>query len=231
MALFDNFVDRLILKGYNSSATGFDNIGATGQSGEPAQSVTINSVWFGWTAPTNGVVTIDTFGSALDTFLSVFSGSAVNALTLVAQNDDANSTAPLLNRPYDRVLSASEIATLAQLATISINDVRINETASNATFTVTLSAASIGSITVNYSTTNGTATAGSDYTATTGTLTIPAGSTTGTINVPIINDTLVEPNETFTVNLATPVNATILDGQGIGTIISEDRPTLSIGNL
>ena len=62
---------------------------------------------------------------------------------------------------------------------------------------------------MKYATANGTAAAGSDYTATSGTLTFSPGETSQTIKVPINDDTAVEPNETFTVTLSTPVNATL----------------------
>ena len=107
--------------------------------------------------------------------------------------------------------------------TLSINDVRVNEGAGTATFTVTLSAASGLPITVDYSMTNGTAGA-QDYTAMSGTLIFAPGETTKTIAVPILEDKLDEPNETFTVNLANPVNATIADAQGVGTIVDNDAP-------
>ncbi|HBL61358.1 MAG TPA: hypothetical protein DDZ80_23890, partial [Cyanobacteria bacterium UBA8803] len=55
-----------------------------------------------------------------------------------------------------------------------------------------------------------------DYTATSGTLTFASGETSKTITVPIIGDLLNEDNETFTVNLSNPTNATIADGQGVG---------------
>lgn len=70
------------------------------------------------------------------------------------------------------------------------------------TFTVQLSNPSSGTITVNYSTADGTATAGSDYTAASGTLTFPPLSTTATINVKITGDTLCEDNETFNLTLS-----------------------------
>ena len=74
---------------------------------------------------------------------------------------------------------------------------------------VSLSAASANTVTVKYATANGTATAGSDYTMTAGTLTFPPGDTKKTISVPIINDAAVESEQTFTVTLSTPVNATL----------------------
>jgi len=99
-----------------------------------------------------------------------------------------------------------------------------------AVFTVTLSAPSAQPVTVQYATATGTATAGSDYQARSGTLTIPAGQTTGTITVPIIGDRLPEPNEAFAVNLSSPTNATIADGQGVGTIL-DDEPRISISDV
>ena len=90
---------------------------------------------------------------------------------------------------------------------ISIGDVSKKEGNSGLTafaFTVSLSAAYDVPVTVAYATANGTATAGSDYRAATGTLTIPAGQTSGTITVQVIGDRLAEPNETFVVNLEQP---------------------------
>src|SRR5207249_2930701 len=85
-----------------------------------------------------------------------------------------------------------------------------------------LSAASVQTVTVNYATANGTATAGSDYTATSGSLTFAAGTTTRTVSVTTLGDTIPEANETFVVNLTSPTNATIGDVQGIGTIQDND---------
>ena len=93
--------------------------------------------------------------------------------------------------------------------TLSIEDVSVAEDASTATFTVTFDTASIQTVTVDYATTDGTATAGADYTATRGTLTIAAGSLKGTINVYILDDTVDEADETFTLTLSNAVNASI----------------------
>jgi hypothetical protein len=96
---------------------------------------------------------------------------------------------------------------------------------------VTLSSASASTVTVNYATANGSALAGSDYTATSGTLTFAAGQTSKTITVPVIGDTIVEPNEAFVVNLSGAIGATIFDGQGLGTILNDDGPTLRINDV
>ncbi len=105
-----------------------------------------------------------------------------------------------------------------------------NTGTANAVFTVSLSTASSQTVTVRYATANGTATAGSDYTAVSGTLTFAPGQLTRTIAVPVLGDTVVEPNETFVVNLTSPTNATLSDSQGTGTILNNDGPVLSIGN-
>lgn len=65
----------------------------------------------------------------------------------------------------------------------------------------------------NCATADATAVAGSDYSSTSGTLTIPTGNVTGVITVPVIGDAVLEPDETFYVNLSSPVNATLIDNQ------------------
>jgi hypothetical protein len=75
---------------------------------------------------------------------------------------------------------------------------------------------------VHYATTDGTATAGSDYTATSGNLVFAPGETSKTIGVPVVNDTAVEPDETFTLTLSSPLNAKLGTAQAIGTIENDD---------
>ncbi len=99
-----------------------------------------------------------------------------------------------------------------------------------ANFTVTLSKAWDQSITVAYATAAGTAAAGSDYQAASGTLTFAPGQTTGTISVLVNGDRLVEPNESFTVQLSNATNATIADGEAVGTIV-DDEPRVSISDV
>jgi len=85
-----------------------------------------------------------------------------------------------------------------------------------------LSAASANKVTVAYATKDGTAKAGSDYTVANGTLTIAAGTTTEKIKVTVNGDTAVEPDESFTLQLSSPVNATIAKAVGTGTIRNDD---------
>jgi hypothetical protein len=77
-------------------------------------------------------------------------------------------------------------------------------------------------VTVKYATANGTALAGSDYTAASGTLTFAPGQTSQTVTVNVMGNTTVEPNETFAVNLSAASGATLFDGQGVGTILNDD---------
>jgi len=99
-----------------------------------------------------------------------------------------------------------------------------------ATFTVNLSEPSDQFVTVDFTTAAGSAAADSDYQTTSGTVTFAPGETSKTITVQVIGDRLVEPNESFVVNLSAPTNATIADGQGIGTIL-DDEPRISINDV
>ena len=118
---------------------------------------------------------------------------------------------------------------------LSINDVTVTEGdggTTSAVFTVSLSAASGQAVTVQYATADQTALSPGDYTATSGTLTFTPGQTTRQVTVAVQGDLLDEANETFVVNLTSPSNAGISDGQGLGTITDNDpEPTLSINDV
>jgi subtilisin family serine protease len=108
---------------------------------------------------------------------------------------------------------------------LSVADVKVREFNSgskDAAFKVTLSAASDSPVTFQYSTADGTARAGSDYGAVSGTFTIPAGVKTATLYVPIFGDAALEPDETFLLNLSNATGATIADAQAVGTIANDD---------
>lgn len=122
------------------------------------------------------------------------------------------------------------------LPTLSIADATVaegNSGASDLAFTVTLSAAAASPVTVAYATGNGTATAGSDYTAASGTLTFAPGETSKIVHVAVLGDTAVESNETVTLTLSSPSGATLADGAAVGTITNDDsapQPTLTISD-
>jgi hypothetical protein len=109
---------------------------------------------------------------------------------------------------------------------VTITDVTKKEGHAGTTlfvFTVTLSAAYDVPVTVHYATADGTAKAGEDYTAASGTLTFSPGQTSKTITVAVRADKQSEADETFFVNLSGAPNASIPDGTGLGTILNDDR--------
>ena len=118
--------------------------------------------------------------------------------------------------------------------TLTLEDARAAESAGEMVFEVEPSVASSEEITVDYATANGTATAGQDYTAQSGTLTFPANSTTPQeIRVPILNDAMDEAEEeTFTVRLRNATNATLAGGgttlDATGTITDDDEPVVAV---
>src|SRR5262249_56750415 len=91
-------------------------------------------------------------------------------------------------------------------------------------FPVTLSRQFGLPVTVGYATVEGSATAGSDYAAASGTLTFAPGETAKTIDVTVFGDSLDEVDETFAVELQNPVNAYFTDAEATGTILSDDPP-------
>jgi beta-glucanase (GH16 family) len=93
---------------------------------------------------------------------------------------------------------------------------------STVTFKVNLSKATDQAVTVDFATADGTAGAGLDYVAKSGTVTIAAQNTEGVIEISVVGDTLKEADETFTVTLSNPKNATIATGVGTATIRNDD---------
>jgi sugar lactone lactonase YvrE len=90
-------------------------------------------------------------------------------------------------------------------------------------FNASLSNPSVETVTVDFATANGTAVAGSDYVANTGTITFSPGTTTASATVQVTGDTVVEPNETFSLSLSKATNASFISGsQTTATIINDD---------
>ncbi len=168
----------------------------------------------------------------------VSAGSTSNTMTLTSVHDTTDEENETITVDITSVTNGTENGIQQVTATItdddatpslSIDDVAINENSGTANFTVTLSAISGKTVTVDYATSEGTATAGSDYTAiSTTTLTFNPNQTSKAVNVALIGNTTFEDNETFNVDLTNPSNATIADNQGLGTINNDDSaPTVS----
>lgn len=112
-------------------------------------------------------------------------------------------------------------------AKLSVADATVDEPSTGTatmTFTVTLAPASGRQVTVNWSTADGTGTAGSDYTAGSGALTFEPGQTSQEVSVAVTGDTVNEENETVLVNLAGESGAGVADGQGQGLIVDKNAP-------
>jgi Calx-beta domain len=107
---------------------------------------------------------------------------------------------------------------------LSVDDVSAPEGGQSATFTLSLSRESGKIVTVDYATVDGTAAAPSDYASRSGTIIFMAGETSKTVSVALVQDAVVEPDETFTLALSRAVNATLSDGQGVATIVDDDAP-------
>lgn len=138
--------------------------------------------------------------------------TGTRAATVSIANDDADEN------PYDFAIQGTGAT---PSPTVSVGDVSVPEPASGqsyAQFPVMLSGASSQTVTVSFSTANGTAVAPGDYTSLSGTLTFAPGETQKTVAVAVKADAVSESNETFNLNLSGPANATIADGTGVATI-------------
>ena len=179
--------------------------------------------------------------------LSFPAGStAAQTITVVVHNDELDEPdeqfTVTLSNPVHAVLAGggatlSATGTIADddaLPVLSIEDSSLAEGDGDGSmrFTVRLEPASARTVTVDYATSDGTATASVDYTPVTGTLTFGAGSTTRTIAVPIADDQTGEDTETFTVTLSSPSSAELDIALATGTIADDDdTPPLELASL
>ena len=122
-----------------------------------------------------------------------------------------------------RLLSNDVMATVQGPAQLTVADAEVEEGPDAAVaFQVTLSRAASGAVTVDYATSDGTAVAGEDYTATSGTLTFAAGEVAKTVSVPVLDDAIDEGRETFRFSLSNAAGARVADGEAVGTIVNTD---------
>lgn len=103
-----------------------------------------------------------------------------------------------------------------------------NSGSTSQTFTISLSNASTTAVTANYTTVNGSALSGDDFSASSGSITIPAGEVQTQIAIAVVGDVLDETNETYSVSLSNPQNATLAVASAQATITDNDNPP-SIG--
>lgn len=121
------------------------------------------------------------------------------------------------------------------LPTVDIQNASVlegNTGTTNMVFSLTISPALTSAGSLNFATADNSAQAGSDYTATSGSLPLPIGASSATIAVPVIGDTVIEQTETFFLNLSAPNGVILNTNQAIGTIFEDDSPLrLSINDV
>ncbi len=195
----------------------------------------------------DGSVTIPVLGNDTDiddgtpTIIGVTQGSigavAHNGSTVTyTPNADANgpdSFTYTISDGRGGAATGAVTVTVTPVADISIGDVTQNEGSGGGTtafvFTVSLDEPASTTVQIPWSTADGTALAGEDYTAASNTLTLTVGQSSGTISIAVGADEKHELDESFVVNLGAPVNGSLVDGQGAATVANDDpEPTLSV---
>jgi hypothetical protein len=111
---------------------------------------------------------------------------------------------------------------------LTTSNIIVDEAAGTVTIQATLSVAATAAVEVDFTTTNGSATGGEDFTVTSGILTIPVGQSGGTIVVPITDDSLDEANETFQLTLSNPFNVNLSTPSATVIITDNDVPTVTL---
>lgn len=191
------------------------------------------TVSVGYTMTAGSATTADyTNGTGTVTFAPGVTAQTVDINIVTDTIYEANETFTVTLRTPVNVTIARAAATVTilnddPLPTISVSDVLMNEGntgTANANFVVALSNPSSSTITVNYATADGTALAGLDYNAASGSLTYTPGQTSKTVAVQVRGDTLDEPSETFTLSISGASNATIGTAVGTATITDNDNP-------
>jgi len=171
-------------------------------------------------------------------------GELSKNITIRSTNDalfeNANETLTLtLSNPTGAIITAGAMTITIQdddfkpAIFVDTNTTRIPEGDSgnsNGAITIRLSNPTVQVVTFDYATSNRTATAGSDYVAASGSVTIPAGSSSVTINIPIIGDTTIEPDETFVLMLSNATNVNFVSNPEATVTIANDDATVQFNN-
>jgi ribosomal protein L35AE/L33A len=186
-------------------------------------------------ATSNGTATAGSDYTASSGTLSFAAGVTTRTFTIPIASDGVVESAETVNLTLSNPTGGATLGSPAT-GTLTINDTgasgalkfstsaySVDEASAVKTVIVTRTGGNAGAVTVQYATSNGTATAGSDYTTKAGTLTIAAGATTGTFNVPIINDAAVEGAETINLTLTNPTGGATLGAPSTATITINDN--------
>ncbi|TAK99275.1 MAG: DUF11 domain-containing protein, partial [Verrucomicrobia bacterium] len=165
------------------------------------------------------------------------SGASVTIVVVPNAGGTVTNSAVVVRGEADASLANNFAAstTVVIVPSVTISDVLVTEGNSgttNAVFFVTLSPPPGRTVSMNFATADGSASALTDYVGTSGTLAFAPGETSKSVSVPVNGDSLYEANESFYVNLSNVTNATLADSLGIGTIVNDDPlPVISIGDV
>jgi protocatechuate 3,4-dioxygenase beta subunit len=209
-----------------------DVLGRTGSAAEAAAWLGALQGGVSRAAVARGVLTSAEFARAqaaddYSTFLNRTASAAELSLWAAAVGGGATLDAmaiTCLASPEYQMLAGGNVVTPA-IGVTGFSAAEGNSGTTTADFVVNLSEASTSTVTVQYATADGSATAGSDYVATSGTLTFAPGVTSLDVPVTILGDTAVEGNETLMLNLSNPTNATLSIASAAGTIVDDDGST------
>ena len=171
-------------------------------------------------AANSGTVTIDASSTSVDVSVSTSDDSTDEPDETVFLDITSVSIGAVGTSTASGIITDNDAS-----PTLSIADSSASEGSSGQapmSFSVSLSEISGFVVSADFSTTDGSANAGSDYVAANGAVSIPAGSLTTTVDVQVTGDTNEEANETFTVTLSNAASATLGDSSATGTIINDD---------
>ncbi len=224
----DGYVDVVV----NLSAPGQNSVSVNYATGNLSAAYNSDYVY------TNGTITFATGETSKVIRISLIDDATIENLHSFELNLSSPVNATLADA--SGLVSIVDNDSIAATPELFVRDVVVDEKSGTASFVVMLGGpdgqASNSTVTVDYATANGTATAGSDYTATTGTLTFAAGETVKTVVVDINDDATAEGFERLFLNLSEANGATILDGQAQGIIGASDatatsQPRISVKDI
>lgn len=187
-----------------------------------------------------GTIFVTSIGVALIASASIsaaeetinFSYDARGRLVQVARSGTVNDGIQA-SYGYDNADNRSNVTVVGGsiLPSFAISDVSVTEGGS-LVFTITKTGTTTSSLSVDFSTNDGSATAGTDFSTASGSVPFAPAETNKTVTVSSIDDSIVESVETFTVNLANPSSgSTISDTQGVGTINDNDVPSVACNGV
>jgi hypothetical protein len=212
---------------YSVNETGGSATITVTRSGGTASNVTVAY------ATSNGSATAGSDYTATSGTLTFNAGDTSKTFSVLIADDSAAEGNETVNLTLSNPTGGATLgAVSAAVLTIVDNEIAINfssanftvaETSKTATITVLRSGPTTAAVTVDYATSNGTASAGSDYTGASGTLTFTAGQASRTFTIPIINDTLDENSETVNLTLSNPTGGAQLGTQNTAVLTITDN--------